>query len=120
MRRAEDIGWTLVLLVLGMITLVLAAVSGGALHEALAWIGLSHLASDAWAIARFPIAAGLALIAIAIVHWAAPTTQRRHFHLVTPGGLLSVAAWMISTVGFSSTRPTSPATTRRTGPSRAP
>jgi membrane protein len=99
-RRAEDIGWTLVLLVLSLVALVLLTVSGDLLKDLLGLFGLSGAAVTGWSIARLPVAAALALFIVAVVYWAAPAERRRTFRLVTPGASVAVAVLLVATIGY--------------------
>jgi membrane protein len=99
-RRAQDIGWTLALLALGMVAVVLLAVSGRVLEDLLGLVGLSGVAVTIWSIARWPAAIALALLAFAVVQWAAPTGSRPRFRFITPGAVVAVALWVAATIGF--------------------
>lgn len=99
-RRAEDIGWTLILVVMGIASIVLLALSGAVLGDFLGLFGVSGAAVTIWTIARWPAAVALALVAIAIVKWAAPTGTRPPFRLLTPGAIVSMATWLVASIGF--------------------
>ena len=49
---------------------------------------------------RWPLAAVLALVGVALVSWAGPTASGAR-SLVTPGHLVAVGLWLASTVGYS-------------------
>jgi membrane protein len=98
-RRAQDIGWTLVLLVLVLVLLVCALVSGRVLEELLDLLGLGERLSI-WTIARWPAIAVAGLLIVAVVRWAAPTGARPPFRLATPGALVSVAVLIVATIGY--------------------
>jgi membrane protein len=100
MRRLQDIGWTLVLLVMGIVTIILLAVSGSVLRDLLGLVGLRGAAVTIWSIVRWPAAIGLLLLAVAIVGWAAPTGRRPSFRLITHGTLVSVGVWLGASIGF--------------------
>ena len=100
-RRAQDVGWTLVLLVIAMVVLVLATVSGKVLDDLLGLIGVEGAAATVWAIVRWPLAAAFAVLIVAIVRWAAPTGARPPFRLVSPGQLTTVGLLTIATAGFN-------------------
>src|SRR5215210_7358109 len=55
-RKAHDIGWTAVLLVLVLITFVLIFVGGSVADDLLGFVGLGSVAADVWLVARWPAA----------------------------------------------------------------
>jgi membrane protein len=100
-RRAEDIGWTVVLLVAVLIGVVLATISGQVLEDLVGFLGFSGAAASVWAVLRWPAAALLALVVVGLVRWAAPTHERGRFRLLTPGIVATVALLALATVGFN-------------------
>ncbi len=50
---------------------------------------------------RWPAAACIALIAVDLVRWTAPTGRRGPFRLMTAGRLFTVAALVTATVGYN-------------------
>ena len=100
-RRAEDVGWTLALLFIGVVMIVLGTVSGRVLDELLKLLGLGGAAGTIWEIMRWPVAAFLLVIVVAVVRWAAPTAARPRFRAITPGILVTVGALVVATAGFN-------------------
>jgi membrane protein len=100
-RRAQDMAWTLAVVAMGLVTIVILLLSGEILDDFLGLFGISGGAVAVWRIARWPAAILLALIAIAIVRWAAPTGTHRSFRVLSPGAIVSVGAWLLATAGFS-------------------
>jgi membrane protein len=101
MRRAQDIGWTLVVVTMGVATFVLLLLSGEVLDDFLGLFGLSHATASIWVLARWPAIVFLVLCATATVRWAAPTGTRPRFRLFSPGAVVSVATWLVASIGFS-------------------
>jgi membrane protein len=99
-RRAQDIGWTLVLLLLGLVAIGLVTISGHVLEDFLGLFGVSGAAVDVWSIARWPVVAALALVVVAVMRWATPSTRPRRFRLVTPGVVATVGILVVETVGY--------------------
>jgi membrane protein len=99
-RRAADIGWTVLILAIGLVVLVLLTISGRVLEEVLGLLGLSGASVTVWSIARWPIAAALGLLVVAVLVWASPTGRRGPFRPVTPGGVVTVVALMVGTIGY--------------------
>ncbi len=63
-------------------------------------LGFGGLAVALWTWLRWPAAALLLLIAVAVVYDVAPSIDRP-FRIVTPGSVLAVAAWVAASLGFS-------------------
>src|SRR4051795_11079472 len=82
-RKAHDLGWTAVLLVLAVVTFVLIFVGGQVAQDLLGTIGLGGVAADIWLYARWPAALLVALLIYAIVYFAAPNVEVPHFQFVT-------------------------------------
>jgi membrane protein len=101
LKRAQDIGWTLVLLAMGIIALLLVTVSGRVLEELVSLFGIDGTDPTIWSVVRWPLAACLALIAVDLVRWTAPTARRGPFRLMTAGRLFTVAALVMATVGYN-------------------
>jgi membrane protein len=99
-KKAYDIGWTLALLVLVLVTFVLIFVGGDVAHDLLGTIGLGGVGADLWLILRWPAALVLAMLVYAIVYFAAPNVEVPRFQLLTPGAVLGVVAWIVASAGF--------------------
>lgn len=99
LRRAEDLGWTVVLLVLLFVLGVLTFVGSGLLRDALDLIGLDEVSTLAWQLARWPAALALGLVVVGLVHYAAPT-RRPAFRPITPGGIFTTVAFLLASAGY--------------------
>jgi len=99
-RKAHDIGWTAVLLVLVIITFVLIFVGGDVAQDLLGTIGLGSVAADVWLIARWPAALVFAMVIYAVVYYAAPNVEVPRFQFLTPGAVVGVVAWIVASGGF--------------------
>jgi membrane protein len=99
-KKAQDIGWTALLLVLVLITFVLIFIGGTVAQDLLGTIGLGSVAADIWLIARWPAALLFAMLVYAIVYFAAPNVEVPRFQFITPGAAIGVVAWIIASGGF--------------------
>ena len=99
-KKAHDVGWTLLLLVLVLVTFVLIFVGGKVAQDLLGTIGLGGVASDVWLIARWPAALVSTMLIYAIVYYAAPNVEVPRFQLLTPGAVIGVVAWIVASAGF--------------------
>lgn len=98
-RRAGDIAWTLVLVLLTIAAVALVAIGGRALEDLAGVVGVDAGAIPLWAAMRWLVAGLLMLLIVAIVRWASPT-DHRPFRLFTPGVVGSVAALGLGSAGF--------------------
>ncbi len=93
-RKANDLLWTLVLIVLVLITFVLIFLGGGLASDVLGLLGLGETAADVWRIARWPAALLSAMLVYAVVYYAAPNVEVRRFRWITPGAVFGVVTWI--------------------------
>jgi membrane protein len=99
-KKAHDVGWTLLLLVLVLVNFVLIFVGGDVARDLLGKIGLGDVGADVWLIARWPLALVFAMLVYAIVYYAAPNVEVPRFQFFTPGAVVGVVAWIIASGGF--------------------
>jgi membrane protein len=99
-RKAGALLWTLVVLVLVLITFVLVFLGGGLASDVLGWFGLGETAADVWRIVRWPAAIWSATLVYAVVYYAAPNVEIRRFQWITPGAVVGVAIWIVASALF--------------------
>jgi membrane protein len=99
-HKLHNLLWTVVLLVLALITTVLLFLGGGIADDALGKIGLGHTAATIWQIARWPAALLSAQLIYAIVYYAAPNVEIRRWQYITPGAVFGVLAWILASLAF--------------------
>ncbi len=99
-HKAQDLGWTLVLILLVLVTFVLIFLGGGLAGDVLGHFGLGDTAAAAWRIARWPAALLVAMLIYAIVYYAAPNVRIRHFRFITPGAVFGVVTWILASALF--------------------
>ena len=100
-RKTVDVTSTIVLLVLVLASLVLVFVGGGFAEDVFGFAGLGDTAASIWDIARWPAAAGAAMLVFAYIYYVTPDVEQRAFRYVTPGAALGVGLWVIASLGFS-------------------
>jgi membrane protein len=100
LRRATGIGWTVVLLILGLIAGVLVFVGRGLAEEVLDVVGLEDASAPLWTVLRWPVAALLMMLSMRLVMWAAPSPPRGRFKLVTPGAATAAGVWLLASAGY--------------------
>ncbi len=99
-HKAFDLGWTLVVMVLALITFVLIFLGGGLASDAFGKIGLGDSAATVWLIVRWPAALCVAMLIYAILYYAAPNVEVRRFRWITPGAVFGVLLWIVISVLF--------------------
>ena len=99
-RKANDLLWTLVVLVLVLVTFVLIFLGGGLASDVLGWLGLGETAADVWRIARWPGALLSAMLIYAVVYFAAPNVEVPRFRWITPGAVFGVLTWILASALF--------------------
>jgi membrane protein len=100
-RKATDIGSTLVLMGLILVTLVLVFVGGGFAEDLFGFIGVGPTAAMAWDIARWPVAIAVAMAVFGWVYYVTPNVEQRSFRWITPGAVVGVLVWIAASAGFS-------------------
>jgi membrane protein len=107
--RPLQIALTLALVV-GTAIVAAGLVISGRVAEAVGrQIGVGSAATTAWDVAKWPVIIIVALIMVGILEWAAPNVPRDRLRVITPGAVVSVTLWGVTTalfglyVGFSDT-----------------
>jgi membrane protein len=99
-RKANDLAWTLVVLVLVNVTFVLIFLGGGLASDVLDKIGLGDTAATIWRYVRWPAALVSAMTIYAVVYYAAPNVEVRKFQWITPGAVFGVITWIVASALF--------------------
>jgi membrane protein len=99
-HKLQDLLWTLVVVGLVLITFVLIFLGGGLAGDVLGAIGLGDTAASIWQIARWPGALIAAMLIYAIVYYAAPNADIRHWRFITPGAAFGVVLWILASAAF--------------------
>jgi membrane protein len=99
-RKANDLLWTLIVLLLVLVTFVLVFLGGGLASDVLGWLGLGDTAADVWRFVRWPGALVSAMLVYAVVYYAAPNVEVRRFQWITPGAVFGVLTWIVASMLF--------------------
>jgi len=95
-RKVKDLLWTLVVVVLVLVTFVLVFLGGGLASDVLGLLGLGETAADVWRFARWPAAILSAMLVYAVVYFAAPNVEVRRFRWITPGAVFGVLTSIVA------------------------
>ena len=99
-QKLTNLLWTLVLLALVNVTCVLVFLGGELARDVLGLIGLGDTVATIWAYVRWPAALLSAMLVYAVVYYAAPNVEVRHWQYITPGAAFGVPAWILASAGF--------------------
>ena len=99
-HKLHDMGWTLAVLALVMVTCVLIFLGGSLSEFVFSRIGLGDTTAAVWRYARWPLALLSMITIYAIVYFAAPNVEIRSFRWITPGAAFGVLAWLAASVVF--------------------
>jgi membrane protein len=99
-HKALDLLWTLVVMVLALVTFVLIFLGGGLASDLFDKIGLGESAATVWLFLRWPAALVSAMLIYAIVYYASPNVEVRRFRWITPGAVVGVLLWIIASALF--------------------
>jgi len=95
------LGLTIFLVIVVTIAAAIAVLSGGIARDVGNVIGLGSTAVTVWNIAKWPFLLIVAVLALALLYWAAPNAKQANFKWITPGGLLSVIIAVTASAGFA-------------------
>ena len=95
-RKLTDVGWTAVVITLGLVALVSVLLGGDVAKDLLGSFGVGDTAAAAWTYARWPVAMLAMMLAFAIVYAFAPDLELRRFRWISPGSLFAVLIWLIA------------------------
>jgi hypothetical protein len=93
-RKLTDIGWTLVIVVLGIVALVSVLLGGQVAKDLFGTIGLGETAGSIWTFARWPVAVVAMMGVFAVIYGFAPDHEHRRFTWISPGSVLGVLIWI--------------------------
>ena len=100
-KRLSDLGWSVVLVVCGLLVLLLVALTGAVVRALATFLGLGDVQTWWWDVARWPLVVAVGLGSVALVKWAGPVSTRRPFRLLTMGNVLAVGLVLLASVGYS-------------------
>ena len=99
-RKAHDVGWTLVVLVMALVTFVLLFLGGGLATDIFDAIGLGSEFGTVWSIVRWPLALLGVMTIYAILYYAAPNVDVPRFRWLTPGAIFGVLVTIVASGAF--------------------
>lgn len=99
--RPAQILLTIVLLLLVALAVVMLAVTGPVAESVGDVIGLGSTAVLVWDIAKWPVIALVAIVAVALLYYATPNVKQPRFRWISVGAAVALLIWVLASVGFS-------------------
>lgn len=98
--KPQQLGVTVLAVVLVVIALVLLVVSGPVAQAIGDAIGLGDTAVLVWQIAKWPVLAFIVVLLVAVLYYFGPNAKQPKFRWVSSGALIAIAVLAIATLGF--------------------
>lgn len=95
-RKLTDIGWTVVVILLGIVALVSVFLGGQVAKDLFGTIGLGETAGTIWTYARWLVALVAMVLVFAVIYGFAPDHEQRRFQWISPGSVLGVLIWLVA------------------------
>ena len=99
-KKAQDVGWTAVVIVLGVVALVSVFLGGEVAEDLFGTIGLGETAATVWIYARWLVALVAMVILFGVIYAFAPDLEHRKFRWISPGAVLAVIVWLAASALF--------------------
>ena len=91
---------TLVMLVLVALGLLIVVVSGPVAQAIGDVVGLGGTALTVWSIAKWPVLAGMVVLAVAVLFYFTPNVKQPKFRWLSMGSIVTIVVWVIASVAF--------------------
>jgi len=100
-KKGTQIFFTLIVIVLALITLVSVFLGGGVAKSLLgSTLGLGDAVGSVWVYARWLVALVSTMLLFAIIYAFAPDIPKEKFKFISPGAVLAVIVWIIASAAF--------------------
>lgn len=99
-HKLSDIGWTVVVIVLAVVSLFSVFLGGGLAKDLFGTIGLGDSAVEIWRFARWFVAIAAVMLIYAVAYTFAPDVRPRRLRWITPGASAGVVIWLAASAGF--------------------
>lgn len=99
-HKLSDIAWTLVVIVLSVVSLFSVFLGEGLARDLFGVVGLGDTAVQIWSYARWIVAIVAVMAIYAVTYTFAPDVQTRRLRWLTPGAGAGVLIWMVASAGF--------------------
>jgi membrane protein len=91
---------TFVLVMMAALVVLSLIISGPVASAIGNAVGLGDTAVTVWSFVRWPAALLAAMLIYAILYYAAPNVEIRHWRYITPGAVFGVTTWIVASAAF--------------------
>ena len=98
--RGLAIVLTIVCSVLVLVALAIILYGNAAANFVSSHRGLGPVITWTWKLVQWPVAFFFLTLVFAIIYYAAPDVQQRHWQWISPGAVIGIALWLIVSFGF--------------------
>lgn len=99
-KKLTDLGWTAIVLLLGIVALVSVLLGGQVAKDLFGTIGLGDTAASVWIYARWLVALAAMMALFGIIYAFAPDLENPKFRWISPGAVLAVVVWLLASGAF--------------------
>src|SRR3954454_23878886 len=99
--RPQQVAIAFVMVVLLAVSAVAVVVTGGLAEQVGNVVGVGDTAVTVWDIAKWPVLLLVVSFMFAFLYWGAPNVRQPKFRWLSPGGVLAVAIWIVSSLAFA-------------------
>lgn len=99
-KKLTDLGWTAIVLLLGIVALVSVLLGGQVAKDLFGTIGLGETAGAVWIYARWAVALAAMMALFGIIYAFAPDLENPKFRWISPGAVLAVIVWLLASGAF--------------------
>ncbi len=99
-KKGTQLLFTLVVIVLALITLGSVVIGGGVAVDLFGKIGLGTAVGEVWRYARWAVALVSTMAIFGIIYAFAPDLPKEKFRFISPGAVLAVLLWIVASVLF--------------------
>jgi membrane protein len=95
-KKAQDLFWTAVVIVLAIVALACVFLGGSVAEDVLGTIGLGSTGAAIWLYARWIVALLAMMLVFGVIYAYAPDAEHRRFQWISPGAALGVVIWIVA------------------------
>jgi membrane protein len=99
--RPLQIAITTLMILLLAASAIAVVVTGPLARQVGDLVGVGGTAVTVWDIAKWPVIVFVVITMFAILYYAAPNVRHPGFRWITPGGILALLIWILSSLGFA-------------------
>jgi membrane protein len=99
--RPLQIAVTLTMVLLAVLLVIGLVLTGPVVDAVAGPLGVGSTAVTIWNVAKWPAMAAVFVLMVGVLYYASPNAKIRGFRWVTPGSMVAIVVWAISSAGFA-------------------